>query len=53
MKLYKGVRLSQVLEAVYKQGMKDDARDVVHKLDDLKETISYRNPGQPKKKKRA
>ena len=51
MKLYKGVRLSQVLEAVYKQGKKDGARDVFEQVDGLKADISHRNPGQPKKKR--
>lgn len=53
MNLYHGVRLAQVLGAVYVQGKKDGARDVFEKVDVVKAAISYRNPGQPKKKKRA
>lgn len=49
--LYHGVRLAQVLGAVYAQGKKDGARDVFEQVDGLKSDISHRNPGQPKKKK--
>jgi hypothetical protein len=51
MTLYHGVKLTQVLEAVYEQGKKDGARDVFDTVDGLKKTISHRNPGQPKKKR--
>ena len=53
MNLYHGVRLAQVLAAVYTQGKKDGARVVFEQVDGLKGAISYRNPGQPKKKKPA
>ena len=54
MTIYKGVRLSQLLEAFYVQGKKDGARVVFDKVDGLKGLISHRNPGAPlKKKKRA
>lgn len=52
MSLYHGVRLAQVLEAVYEQGMKDGTRSLFDKVDDLKRTVAYRNPGAPTKKKR-
>ena len=51
MKIYQAVKLTQVLEAVYKQGKRDGAREVVEAIDAAKEKISYRNPGQPKKRK--
>ena len=51
MNLYHGVRLSQVLEAVYEQGKKDGARGVFDTVDGLKKTIPHRNPGQPKKRR--
>lgn len=51
MTLYHGVRLAQVLAAVYVQGKKDGAREVFEQVDGLKAGISHRNPGQPKKKK--
>jgi hypothetical protein len=51
MSLYHGVRMSQVMEAVYEQGKKDGARGVFDTVDDLKKTIAHRNPGQPKKRK--
>lgn len=56
MTLYQGVRLSQVLEAVYAQGKKDGARQVFDGLDrslvDVKKAIPYRTPGRPRKRKR-
>ena len=51
MTLYHGVRLSQVLEAVYEQGKKDGARNVFDTVDGLRTTIPHRNPGQPRKKR--
>ncbi len=50
MNIYKGVRLAQVLEAVYDQGKKDGARSVFDSVDSLRREIPHRNPGQPKKK---
>lgn len=52
MTIYHGVRLSQVLAAVYEQGKKDGARTVFDTVDGLKRTISHRNPGQPQKKRK-
>lgn len=52
MTIYKGVRLSQLLEAFYLQGKKDGARSVFDKVDGLKALISHRNPGAPRKKKK-
>lgn len=52
MNLYKGVKLSQLLEAIYVQGKKDGARDVFSQVDGLKGKISHRNPGQPRKRKK-
>lgn len=55
MSLYNGVRLSQVLEAVYAQGQKDGARNAIENLQEgianTIEKISHRNPGKPKTKK--
>lgn len=55
MTLYEGVRLSEVLEAVYAQGKKDGARDAFEGLDrslaDVKKGIPHRTPGRPRKKK--
>lgn len=52
--LYEGVRLTQVLEAAYRQGTKDGARVVFaqldDKLDDVKRQIPHRAPGRPKKR---
>jgi hypothetical protein len=52
MTIYKGVRLSQLLEAFYIQGKKDGARSVFDKVDGLKGQISHRNPGAPAKKRK-
>jgi hypothetical protein len=49
MNLYKGVRLGELIEAVYLQGRKDGAREVKTSFDALMKTIPYRNPGKPKK----
>jgi hypothetical protein len=52
MDLYKGVRLSQLLEAVYQQGMKDGARNVRESFEKMMDKIPHLNPGQPKKKRK-
>jgi hypothetical protein len=49
MDLYKGVRLGQVMDAVYQQGLKDGRKEVITQLDQLKESINYLPPGRPKK----
>src|SRR5690606_30900632 len=55
MTLYHGVRLTQVLEAVYNQGQKDGARNAITEIqENINKTIAdipHRNPGKPKKKK--
>lgn len=52
MTLYAGVRLTQLMEAIYEQGKKDGRRHAVETIHAASETLSYRNPGQPKKKKK-
>ena len=56
MPLYQGVRLSEVLDAVYVQGKKDGAREAFERFDrslaDVKRAIPHRTPGRPKKRKR-
>jgi hypothetical protein len=51
MDFYHGVKLTQVLEAVYEQGRKDGRRQVFDGVRDLSTTgqLNYRNPGRPKK----
>jgi hypothetical protein len=51
MDIYKGVRLTQLLEAVYQQGKKDGARAVRDSFDAMMRSIPHLNPGQPRKKK--
>ncbi|MBB6142633.1 chorismate synthase [Silvibacterium bohemicum] len=53
MDLYKGVRLGQVLEAVYEQGMKDGRREIIESLEVIKSKANYLPPGRPKKKKKS
>lgn len=54
MSVYKGVRLSQVLEAVYEQGKKDGAADAFGRIEGAVEAaqkaIPHRRPGRPRKK---
>ena len=55
MTVYKGVRLAQILEAVYNQGSKDGARNAINTIqgsfDSTIESIPHKNPGRPRKKK--
>lgn len=56
MTLYHGVRLAQVLEAVYEQGRTDGRRQVFEEFDKefdklrQRPELKHRNPGRPKKK---
>ena len=50
MDLYQGVRLGQVLEAVYEQGIKDGRREIIEKFEhDIKRKANYLPPGRPRK----
>ena len=53
--LYRGVRLGQVLEAVYTQGKKDGARQAFEQVDagvlEARKAVPHKNPGRPKKRK--
>src|SRR5713101_6995872 len=51
MDVYKGVRLAQLLEAVYQQGKKDGARTVRDSFEAMMRSIPHLNPGQPRKSK--
>jgi hypothetical protein len=53
MDLYEGVRLAQLLEAVYEQGKKDGRREIFERIDTIKTQIPHNNPGHPKRKKGA
>jgi len=54
MNLVQGVKLVQVLEAMYEQGKKDGARSAFEaiggKIKEAEKAIPHRNPGKPKKK---
>jgi hypothetical protein len=50
--LYHGVRLMEILGAVYQQGLKDGRRDVVTQIESMKTNLNYLPPGRPKKSKR-
>ncbi|MEN5421441.1 hypothetical protein ABE607_00850 [Comamonas aquatica] len=55
MSLYHGVRLAQVMEALYEQGKKDGARNAIGTIEqairEAKDEVPHRNPGKPKKLK--
>lgn len=51
--IYEGVRLGQVMEAVYEQGLKDGRREVIEKIDAIKGQTNYLPPGRPKRSSRA
>lgn len=52
MTLFHGVKLAQVLEAVYEQGLKDGRGEVMKALDAVQndKTLKWRNPGRIAKK---
>ena len=49
MTLYKGVRLAQVMKAVYEQGLKDGRREIIEQFEGIKGSANYLPPGRPKK----
>jgi hypothetical protein len=52
MTLYHGVRLSEVMQAVYEQGQKDGRKEIIEKIDGIKTDVNYLSPGRPKGKKK-
>jgi hypothetical protein len=50
MDIYHGVRLSLIIDAVYKQGKTDGARDAYEAIQDAMAKVPYRNPGKPRKR---
>ena len=52
--LYEGVKLMQVLEAIYEQGRKDGARSAFEELEraqaQVRRRIPHQKPGRPKKR---
>ncbi|MDQ1111175.1 phage gp36-like protein [Microbacterium testaceum] len=58
MDFYHGVRLAEVMEAVYEQGRVDGRAQVVSAFQDASDEITsrkdlrYRNPGKPRAKKK-
>jgi hypothetical protein len=50
MDLYSGVRLVQVMEAFYEQGMKDGRKEIIEQFDGkIRDKANYLPPGRPKK----
>lgn len=49
--LYEGVKLTAILEAVYRQGKKDGAREVFEKLDEVRDQVPHRAPGRPSRRR--
>jgi hypothetical protein len=52
MTLYHGVRLREVMEAIYEQGLKDGRKEIIEKVEGIKIGVNYLPPGRPRKKKR-
>ena len=54
MSLFEGVKMTQLLEAIYEQGKKDGARGAIDaievKVQEVVKAIPHKNPGQPKRK---
>ena len=52
--LFEGVKIAQILEAVYKQGTKDGAAHVFEQVEgglaQARKQIPHKKPGRPKKK---
>jgi hypothetical protein len=52
--VYDGVKLTQIMEAVYAQGHKDGAREAIDELDTelqaVQKRLAPRRPGRPKKR---
>ncbi|MFH0953062.1 MAG: hypothetical protein V1873_01900 [Verrucomicrobiota bacterium] len=52
--LYEGVKLAQIMQAVYIQGRKDGARQAFEQLDQgfsqVKRLVPHNRPGRPKKR---
>jgi hypothetical protein len=49
MKLYEGVRLAQVMKAVYEQGMKDGRKEIIDQMMAIEKDANYLPPGRPRK----
>ena len=49
MTLYKGVRLGELMTAVYEQGLKDGRKEVIEQFGAIKKQIKYLPPGRPRK----
>jgi hypothetical protein len=52
MDVYHGVRLTEVMEAMYEQGQKDGRKEIIEKVERIKTGVNYLPPGRPRKKKR-
>ena len=50
--LYHGVRLREVMEAMYEQGLKDGRKEIIEKLEGIKTGVNYLPPGRPRKRKK-
>jgi hypothetical protein len=52
--VYEGVKIGQILEAVYKQGAKDGAREAFEEIDrslgDVKKRVAHKKPGRPRER---
>lgn len=49
MTLYRGVRLAEVMQAVYEQGLKDGRKEMIEEFEEIKNKTNYLPPGRPRK----
>jgi hypothetical protein len=47
MTLYEGVRLAEVMKAVYEQGLKDGRKEIIEQMEVVKKKANYLPPGRP------
>jgi hypothetical protein len=52
MDVYRGVRLAELLDAVYQQGKKDGARQVRESFETMMKDIPHLNPGGQSRKRK-
>jgi hypothetical protein len=50
MKTFDGVKLLDIMEAVYVQGRKDGAAAVFEGIEDVRKAIPHKRPGRPRKR---
>lgn len=49
MSVFDGIKLLDIMDAVYNQGRKDGARSVFEEIENVRKIIPHRPPGRPRK----